>query len=330
MSDKKPVISIAIPTYNEEEYIGRCLKSIARQKMSDKIEVLVVDDDSTDRTLEIAKSFQDRLNVRILRNGNKDAEKGKKIGLAASTGEFFMYLDADMEYADSDWFNVSTKPLLQDKKIIGTLASFGVSKEQNALTRCISYDIFQRDPIFIAFTPGIKRTILEKRKGYYLCEFSQEVIPGQSLCLYRAEVIKKLFKDEPFLMDNDVPVKLVKKGHKYFAFCPQVKIYHFLLKNLRELFKKRMRGVLKTYMAHLHQREYKWINLQKKSNVVLLGLWVLYANLFIPATIYGVYKSLKHLDYACLYEPLITIVSTDALIWGFLKSKGKIGDLFKI
>lgn len=330
MTNSKPLISIAIPTYNEEEYIGRCLKSISKQNMSDKIEVLIIDDDSTDKTLEIARSFQNKINVRILRNGNKDAEKGKKIGLAASTGEFFMYLDADMEYADANWFDVSTKPLLEDKKIIGTLASFGVSNDQNAITRCISYDIFQRDPIFIAFTPGIKKTIIEKREGYHLCEFRQGAIPGQSLCLYRADVLKKLFKDDPFLMDNDVPVKLVKMSHKYFAFCPQVKIYHFLLKNLRELFKKRMRGVLKTYMAHLSKREYKWINLEKKSNILLLGIWVVYANLLVPATIYGAYKSLKHRDYACLYEPLITIVSTDALIWGFLKSKGKIGDLFKI
>ena len=131
-------------------------------------------------------------------------------------------------------------------------------------------------------------------------------------------------------MDNDVPVKLVKNGYEYFAFCPQVRVCHFLLKNLKELFRKRMRGVLKTYMAHLPKREYKWINLQKKGNILLLGLWILYANLFIPAAICGIYKTLKYRDYACLYEPLITIVSTDALIYGFFKSKKGFGALLKL
>ncbi len=143
-------------------------------------------------------------------------------------------------------------------------------------------------------------------------------------------MIKKLFRNNPFLMDNDVPVKLVKEGYTFFAFCPQAKVYHFLLKNLKELFRKRMRGVLKTYMAHLPTREYKWINLGEKKNILLLGLWIIYANSFIPAAVYGIYKSLKNKDSACLYEPLITIVSTDALIYGFLKSKKSMGALLKV
>jgi hypothetical protein len=131
-------------------------------------------------------------------------------------------------------------------------------------------------------------------------------------------------------MDNDVPVILVRKGYNLFAFAPQVRIYHSLLKNLAELKKKRLRGVTKTYMNNLPKREYKWLSLDKKSNILLLGLWVLYANLFIPAAIYGIYKSIKNRDIACMYEPLITLVSTDSLIHGFFKSGSRLKNLFKL
>jgi len=325
----KPLVSIIIPTYNEQEVIGNCLRSIEKQGMKEKIEIIIVDDKSTDNTKKIVSSFKKRLNIRWVINGTKDAERGKKIGLEKARGDFFMYMDADMEFRDNNWFEVSTLPLLKDEKVIGTLASFGAKKEHNALTRCISYDIFQRDPIFIAFTPNIKSTMIKKEKGYILCKFKLDKIPAQSLCLYRRVILNKIFKKDYNLMDNDVPVILVKNGYDFFAFCPDVRVYHLLLKNLRELFRKRMRGVLKTYTSDLENRQYKWFNFQKKKNIFLMMLWVIYANTLIPALIYGIYKSIKHLDLACLYEPLITLVSTDALIYGTLKSKVNFRELIK-
>lgn len=317
----KPLISVVIPTYNEEAVIEKCLNSLVRQEIAKKIEVLIVDDESKDNTLKIVRSFSNRLKIRIIKNGTRDAERGKKIGLMACKGKFFMYLDADMEYAQDNWLSASVKPLIEGKRVIGTIASFGVNKNHNALTRCISYDIFQRDPIFAAFTPNIYKSVIEKREGYFLCKFNLNNIPAQSLCLYRTEILKKLFKESYHLMDNDVPVILVEHGYVYFAFCPQVKVYHKLLNNLRELFSKRMRGVLKTYTANLNERKYKWFNLEKKQNILKLGIWIVYANLLAPAFLYGAYKTIKNKDFACMYEPLITLVSTDALIYGFLKSK---------
>ena len=71
---KYPTISIVIPTYNEEINIERCLSSIIRQNYpSQKIELIVVDDDSTDNTINIAKKF----GAKILHNGKKNIEIGK-------------------------------------------------------------------------------------------------------------------------------------------------------------------------------------------------------------------------------------------------------------
>lgn len=330
MNSKKPKISIIIPVYNEEEHIGRCLDSIAKQTIIKETEVLIIDDDSTDNTIKIAKSFSKKVNLRVIRNGNKDFLIGKKIGLDNSKGDFFMYFDADMVFRDNNWAEATLNPLIKDKRITGSVASFAVNKKHNALTRCISYDIFQRDPIFAFFTPNIKSTFIKKEEGYYLCEFSMGKIPSQSLCLYRKEIIVSSLKGEKVFMDNDVMARLVKQGNTLFAFSPQVRVYHYLLKDLKELFKKRTRGVLKTYVPHFEKKEYKWFNLKKKSNIIKLGLWVIYANILVPGFIVGIYNSIRCKDLACLYYPFINIVSTDAMIYAFFKSKTRFSDLSKI
>ena len=56
-NSKRPVISIIIRTKNEEKWIKLCLNSIYSQKVDAEIEVILVDNDSTDHTVEIAKRF---------------------------------------------------------------------------------------------------------------------------------------------------------------------------------------------------------------------------------------------------------------------------------
>lgn len=54
-----PLVSVIIPTLNEEKNIGRCLESIRKQTYpKDKIEIIVVDNDSTDKTREIVRKLQ--------------------------------------------------------------------------------------------------------------------------------------------------------------------------------------------------------------------------------------------------------------------------------
>src|SRR3972149_7307367 len=89
ISAKSPKISITIPTYNESKNIEKCLLSIFNQDYPlELLEVLIIDDLSTDNTLDIAKKY----NVRIINSGHKDPEISKMIGLHNSSGDFFMYL----------------------------------------------------------------------------------------------------------------------------------------------------------------------------------------------------------------------------------------------
>ena len=94
MQKKIPLISITIPTYNSEATINFCLSSIFDQydaQINGNIEVIVVDNCSSDRTEEICKGY----NCRFLRAPSSKAQ-AREIGFLKSTGKYVLILDSDM------------------------------------------------------------------------------------------------------------------------------------------------------------------------------------------------------------------------------------------
>lgn len=93
------MISIIITAYNVSDTIARAIDSALKQSYSD-IEVVVVDDCSTDATPEILASYGDRIKV-VTHEVNMGAGMARRNGIKASTGEFALTLDAD-DWLDSD------------------------------------------------------------------------------------------------------------------------------------------------------------------------------------------------------------------------------------
>jgi len=89
------VVSIVIPAHNCERYLAGTIRSLRRQTHPE-IEVVVVDDGSTDGTGEIARSFGEP--VRLLRQENAGPSVARNAGLAAARGEYVAFLDADDEF----------------------------------------------------------------------------------------------------------------------------------------------------------------------------------------------------------------------------------------
>lgn len=86
---KYPLVSIIVPTRNSEAYLDKCLKSIAEQSYA-YIELIVVDNNSTDRTIEIAKKYTDKIY-------NKAPERSvqRNYGAKKSTGSYIYFVDSD-------------------------------------------------------------------------------------------------------------------------------------------------------------------------------------------------------------------------------------------
>ena len=90
-----PKISIVVPMYNVEKYIGECLDSILNQSFSD-YEIIVVDDGSIDGSAEIAEALlRKALPHRLLKQANAGLSAARNVGLKVANGEYVLFLDSD-------------------------------------------------------------------------------------------------------------------------------------------------------------------------------------------------------------------------------------------
>lgn len=90
----KPLVTVFIPVYNVELYIRECLNSIVNQTYAN-IEILIIDDGSTDRSVEIIKEFKDE-RIRLLYNGsNKGLPYTRNRGILEAKGKYLALMDSD-------------------------------------------------------------------------------------------------------------------------------------------------------------------------------------------------------------------------------------------
>jgi glycosyltransferase involved in cell wall biosynthesis len=95
ITHKLPLVSIIIPTYNYAKYISRAIDSALSQTYPN-IEVIVIDDGSTDETSSVVTKYGRRLSY--LRQENKGASSARNLGISVSHGEYIAFLDADDQY----------------------------------------------------------------------------------------------------------------------------------------------------------------------------------------------------------------------------------------
>lgn len=99
-------VSVIIPMYNVEKYLRKCLDSVAYQTLKD-IEVILVNDGSTDRTMEIAKGYINRIpNLKLLESENMGPGSARNIALDIATGEYIKFLDADDALTENDTLQI--------------------------------------------------------------------------------------------------------------------------------------------------------------------------------------------------------------------------------
>jgi glycosyltransferase involved in cell wall biosynthesis len=97
-------VSVIVPTWNEEKYLEKCLKSLRRQSLTDPFEVIVVDGGSSDRTLEIAHKFAEE----VLVAPERPVGAARNIGAALAKGSMLAFIDADTA-ASENWLEETVK-----------------------------------------------------------------------------------------------------------------------------------------------------------------------------------------------------------------------------
>lgn len=104
--------SIVIPNYNKGEYIEECLNSIFNQKYQN-FEIIVVDDGSTDNSLEIIKKYP----VQLVVTDRLNAGGARNMGLKLCSGEYILFLDSD-DYLSNDYVLEKLNKLITNEDLI--------------------------------------------------------------------------------------------------------------------------------------------------------------------------------------------------------------------
>lgn len=91
----QPLVSVLIPLYNQEKYFGACMKTLRSQTYKN-LEIIIVNDGSTDRSPQMAHDWASRDNrVKVIDKKNEGATFARRDGYLAATGEFVLFLDSD-------------------------------------------------------------------------------------------------------------------------------------------------------------------------------------------------------------------------------------------
>lgn len=115
---QKPLVTVIVPVYNiEKEYLSRCISSIMNQTYRE-LEILLVDDGSTDGSGDICEEFASRdERIRVFHKENGGSSSARNLGIDNATGEYIGFVDSD-DYADEDMYELLVEALLKhDAKI---------------------------------------------------------------------------------------------------------------------------------------------------------------------------------------------------------------------
>ncbi|MDY5368323.1 glycosyltransferase family 2 protein [Bifidobacterium sp.] len=94
-SQSAPLVTIIIPAYNAEDFLPDCMSSVVRQTYTN-LEILVIDDGSTDRTPSICDTWEHKdLRVHAMHQSNAGVSVARNNGLDHATGEYVMFIDSD-------------------------------------------------------------------------------------------------------------------------------------------------------------------------------------------------------------------------------------------
>lgn len=127
----KSDISIIIPAYNAASYIEDCINSVISQTKKE-LEIIIINDGSTDNTLEIVKKYKDK-RIKLFTTKNNGIGKTRNMGLKKAQGKYIFFLDSDDYIAKNAMENLYKKAIdLKADIVVGNMLRL---KDDNSLTK---------------------------------------------------------------------------------------------------------------------------------------------------------------------------------------------------
>lgn len=165
-----PTVSLVIPAYNEEKYIAHTLEKILKETTEKFLEIIVIDNASTDKTREIAEQFE---GIKVITENKKGVLYAREKGFREAKGDIIAYMDADSYFMEG-WLKMLINEFQKNEELVclsGICKYYDSPKWQKFLV-WIYWHIFAM-PIYrilgymmISGNFAIRKTVLEKMDGF--------------------------------------------------------------------------------------------------------------------------------------------------------------------
>lgn len=182
---REPLVSIAIPAYNVSRYIDECLQSVFRQSYSN-VEVIIVNDGSTDDTEEAIRASGFFDNIRYIKQNNAGVSEARNRALESATGEYILFIDAD-DIVDTRYVEV----------LLGNISGVAVSI-------CSHADFYDGESPDTPFS--YKSDVTELGRDNLLAEvlYGDKISSGPHGKMFSASVAKGLVFDTSIRVGEDL------------------------------------------------------------------------------------------------------------------------------
>ncbi len=164
-------ISIIIPVYNSEKTIRQTITAALQQDFPGEIEVIVVDDGSTDGTADIVRPFGEEGRMTYVRQNNSGPAAARNRGVQAAKGVFVFFTDADC-IPRRDWISKMMPHFSSQTAVVA--GSYGIANPEHLLSGCIHKEIIYRHQhlmpdfpkVFGSYNFGVRKEIFKEVGGF--------------------------------------------------------------------------------------------------------------------------------------------------------------------
>ena len=298
MVNKKPLISVIISVYNSEDKIEKCLNSLLNQTYN-PIEIIIVDDGSTDKTKEIIKKFVDNKKIFLLEQKRQGPGVAKNLASKKAKGKILVFVDSD-EYLQKDYIEKLTKPL-RDGKYKTSIGAWVIARPKNPWARCRFKDTskLRHHAMKSGVFRAIKKDFFEKLGGFNVSKgYSDDRIPNNEK---RARVDDAIFNHDTDSNLNEIYEKRKWIGSSIIANPKPAKFWIKLVFGFL---------VFGFFIASFG------ISLRLTLGILILGILPLIYKTFSKVFFY---KDIRLL----VYYPAYALITSFGMIIGFLRPEYK-------
>ena len=252
--DNSKMISIIVPIYNVEKYLDKCLESIVNQTYKN-IEIILVNNGSTDNSLNIAEKWKYRDNrIKVFSIDNKGVSYARNYGIKVSNGNYIAFIDSD-DWIDRDMYETLIEGIIRYNADIAQCSYYVNSKDEQVLIKK------DKENLLLNNAEGVKNILT-----------ADIFFPAIWNKLYKREVITEYFKNLKIAEDRLFNIEVFKnvKSSIYIDECK----YHYYQRNnsvVHQKYSKKNLDVLKSYklISNIIKKEYPiFLDLALKNEII--------------------------------------------------------------